>query len=194
MTRRVRITGSRPPEPFVIEELPEGIEEGRLFTGRRPPARDLPWLRLARRRRSGLRTGSVASFVLAALGALVLARRDGDAPAPPALCVAGLLGEDRIDCAGDIVTVRVNGSPAAAGGVAVAWIESGDSTLRLLLDAVDGGYAGYLFVADGAASTQLGVTGEQAALVAGASVLVRVDGVLQARRALVVGHPVPIDR
>jgi hypothetical protein len=196
MRRRVRITGSRPPEPLVIEELPEGIEEREPFTGRRAPVGETPWV--GRMRRAGtaprleLLTVCGLTALAALLAALLLTPWAGDGPSPlaPELHVTGRLGADRIACAGDVVTVRVSGVRPSAG-VALAWIESGDETLRLLLDAVDGGYAGRFIIMGAAAAPRPGTARERIDLTPGSTVLVRVDGLLQARVAAVAGGFLP---
>jgi hypothetical protein len=78
-----------------------------------------------------------------------------------------------------------------ATGQAVAWVESGDETLRIFLDAVDGGYVGHMIVANGTVTPSVGSTKNAIHIVPGSSLLVHTDGLLEARRVQVVGSAFP---
>jgi hypothetical protein len=194
--REVRIIGSRAPETQPIDDLPSGVEEGVPYTVRSavrtPPAgtsfkriRPTAFLSIA------LGIGLLVAFSVTTLAILImLIAGDSDIPTSvqTELRVVGQLGEDKLSCTHDIVTVAVDtaGSPS---GVAVASLEAGGKTMRVVLDGVDGGYVGHVYVVHGAISDSPFVMTGRLTVSPGAALIVSVDGLLEARRVLVDGRP-----
>jgi hypothetical protein len=140
----------------------------------------------------GLMASSAVLVVM--LGVMLALQLFGQADAgalpQPALNVAGRLGEDRVDCKQDLLMVSVTpgGSPS---GVVVARLESSRKTVSLVLRAGADGYTGAVYVANGVAATNPSMTGSKLSMFPGEPLILRVDGLLEARRVFVDGRQNP---
>jgi hypothetical protein len=195
--RDVRIVGSRPPIPPVMEDLPDGVDEREPYAVRSPaPAATLPQITPPPSRDRAVTVGLIAtSTVLVLMFGVVLAlqrfgQADTGALPQPALNVAGRLGEDRVDCKQDLLMVSVTpgGSPS---GIVIARLESSRKSLSLVLGAGVDGYNGAIYVANGVAATNPSMTGSKLSMFPGEALILRVDGLLEARRVFVDGRQNP---